>query len=284
MRPLLLLLCVWACPALADVRLTDDLGQSVQLEAPAQRVISLIPHAAEMLFQIQAQSKLVATVHFADYPDAARAIPRIGDYNAINTEAILRLEPDLILAYPSAPYRNQVDRLATLGIPVFFTDPQDFSAIAETLRKLGQLTGHHTEAEQAAADFESAIEALSAEYSERQTLRVFYEVWHQPIYTLNGDSYISAVLGLCGADNVFASLPVLSPQISLEAVFAADPDVIVSDAQDQWRQWSQLRAVAQDALIRADSDTLHRPTPSLLTGAAKLCSDLDDIRAARKEP
>lgn len=276
----ILLLCFGALigQVSAEVRLTDDLGRTVQLEAPAQRVISLVPHATELLYDINAQDQLVATVRYADYPEAAKAKPRVGDYNSLNSEAILALEPDLIIAYPTGPSRAQVDRLIELGIPVFFSDPQRFDAIAQAMRDLGQLTARVDGAKAAASDFEAAIAALQQRYANRSELSVFYEVWHEPIYTLNGDSYISDVIELCGGRNVFADLPVLSPQVSLEAVFAANPDVIVTDSPELWRQWTQLQAVQTTALISTDADVLHRPTPSLLIGANQLCADLERIR------
>ncbi|WP_108126622.1 cobalamin-binding protein [Saccharospirillum mangrovi] len=281
MKKLLLCLCALVVlDAQADVQITDDLGRSVTLTQPAQRVVSLVPHATELLYYIQAQDALIATVRFADYPEAAKAITRVGDYNTVNTEAILTLQPDLIIAYPDAPNRAQVDRLVALGMPVFFSDPQSFDSIATALRDFGQLTGHNESAEAAAHDFETGIHTLADQFAERSELSVFYEVWHQPIYTLNGDSYISDVIALCGGRNVFAELPVISPQISIETVLAADPDVIVTDQGDQWLQWSRLRAVQHNALIQADSERLHRPTPSLLTAATQLCADLDRIRAA----
>lgn len=280
MRILLLCFCVLIGQVSAEIQLSDDLGRTVQLEAPAQRVISLIPHATELLYDIKAQEQLIATVRFADYPEAAKAKPRVGDYNSLNSEAILTLEPDLIIAYPAGPARAQIDRLIELGIPVFFSDPQRFAAIAQAMRDLGQLTGQVDSANTAAAEFEAGIEALQTRYSGRTELSVFYEVWHQPIYTLNGDSYISDVIELCGGRNVFADLPVLSPQVSLEAVFAADPEVIVTDNPQLWRQWSRLQAVQANALISTDADVLHRPTPSLLIGANQLCLDLERIRAA----
>jgi iron complex transport system substrate-binding protein len=281
MRILLLLFCVLVGQVSADIQLTDDLGRTVQLDAPAQRVVSLIPHATELLYAINAQQQLIATVRFADYPEAAKAKPRVGDYNAINNEAILRLQPDLIIAYPTGPSRPQIDRLIELGLPVFFSDPQRFDAIAQAMRDLGQLTGQVDSANQTADQFQAEIAALEQRYADRAELSVFYEVWHQPIYTLNGDSYISDVIKLCGGRNVFAELPVLSPQVSLEAVFAADPDVIVTDNPQLWRQWTQLQAVQTGALISTDADVLHRPTPSLLVGANQLCIDLNRVRTAR---
>lgn len=265
------------------ITVNDDEYRSVTLSAPAERIVSLAPHATEILFDIEAQDRILATVAYADYPSPARALPRVGDYNALNLEAILALQPDLIIAYPGGPTRPDVDRLVDLGMTVFFSDPQSLDEIAQTLRHFGILTGHERQAERKAARFEQGMTALGAEYSNRTELRVFYEVWHDPFYTLNGDNFISHILGLCGARNVFADLPMTAPQVSLEAIVAQDPDVIATSLQragndSHWYQRPQMKAVRNQALVGVDPDVMHRPTPILLSGARQLCADLDKHR------
>lgn len=283
MRLLPLCLLLLINQADAEIRLQDDLGRMIVLDAPARQVISLVPHATEMLFEIGAAEHLVATVRHADYPAAASAVPRVGDYSAINSEAILRRQPDLIIAYPDAPYRAQVNRLTELGLTVFYSDPQDFDAIARSLQDFGRLTGEEEGARRSAEAFAQGLAELTERYAQSSELSLFYEVWHEPIYTLNGESYISDVIRLCGARNVFADLPVLSPQLSLEAVFDADPAIIVTGDTSPWLDWEQLQAVANDALITLDSDSLSRPTPGLLNGATELCRAIDRVRQRRLE-
>ncbi|MCH8529972.1 MAG: cobalamin-binding protein [Saccharospirillum sp.] len=265
------------------IEVNDDEQRPLQLLAPAERIVSLVPHATEMLYEIEAEHRILATVAYADYPDAAKELPRVGDYNALNTEAILTLQPDLIIAYPGGPTRPDVDRLIDLGMTVFFSDPQSLEEIAQTLRQLGALTSQETQAEQRATTFEQGMLALGENYSNRTELSVFYEVWHDPFYTLNGDSFISHILTLCGARNVFAGLPMTAPQVSLEAILAQNPDVIVTNTQragsdSHWQQRPQMKAVRNQALVGVDPDVMHRPTPILLAGARQLCAELDEHR------
>lgn len=265
------------------IEVSDDEQRPLQLSAPAERIVSLVPHATEMLYEIEAEHRILATVAYADYPDAAKELPRVGDYNALNTEAILTLQPDLIIAYPGGPTRPEVDRLIDLGMTVFFSDPQSLEEIAQTLRQLGALTSQETQAEQRATTFEQGMLALGENYSNRTELSVFYEVWHDPFYTLNGDSFISHILTLCGARNVFAGLPMTAPQVSLEAILAQNPDVIVTNTQragsdSHWQQRPQMKAVRNQALVGVDPDVMHRPTPILLAGARQLCAELDEHR------
>ncbi|GGX48338.1 cobalamin-binding protein [Saccharospirillum salsuginis] len=269
---------------LAEITLTDDTGQDITLDEPAQRVITLVPHATELMFEIGAGDRIIATVDYSDYPKAARDIQRIGDYNALNQEAIIDLKPDLLIAFTSGPAMKDVEQLKRMGLTVFHSDPQTFTTIADALRDFGRLTGLDESANDAATTFETAIGELGSRYGDRETLSVFYEVWHDPIYTLNGESFISDIIDLCGGRNVFADLPVISPQISLEAVFEQDPQVIVTgpvgnEAESPWTEWPQLQAVNNNALVTVDPDTMHRPTPSLLIGAGQLCRDLDRLRS-----
>lgn len=269
--------------SLADITLTDDTGQTVTLDEPAQRIITLVPHATELMFEIGAGDRVIATVDYSDYPAAAKDIERIGDFNALNLEAVIKRQPDLLIAFTSGPVMDDVAQLETLGLPVFHSDPQSFASIAQAMRDYGRLTGLEAKASEAASSFETGIAELGSRYGQSDPLSVFYEVWHDPIFTLNGDSYISDVIELCGGRNVFADLPAISPQISLEAVFEADPQVIVTGPTNAgpdspWREWPQLKAIKNDAMVQVNPDYLHRPTPSLLIGARQLCEDLDRLR------
>lgn len=278
------LLTLLSAPALwADIRVTDDVGETLVLEQPAQRIVSLVPHATEMLFGIGAGDRILATVDHADYPEAAKALPRVGDYNSLNIEAILALEPDLLIAFTSGANRAQVNRLQALGYPVFTSDPQTFDDIERTLRQFGEMTGHQDSADSVADAFNADIGHLAKRYGEKRPLSVFYQVWHDPLITLNGETFISKVLEVCGGVNVFADLPAPSPQVSLEAVVDKNPEVIVTGPSDageasNWQQWPQLQAVANDALIETDPDTLHRPVPGLVAGATALCEAMDRVR------
>jgi ABC-type Fe3+-hydroxamate transport system substrate-binding protein len=275
---------VFAAPSLwADIQVIDDAGDHLTLEKPATRIVSLVPHATEMLFNIGAGDLIQATVAFADYPEAARQLPRVGDYNALNIEAIISLEPDLLIAFSSGANLAQINRLRQLGYPVFTSDPQTFPDIERTLRQFGDLTGRETSAGQTADAFMAGIAELHEMYANKRPLSVFYQVWDDPIITLNGDTFVSDTIRLCGGVNVFAELAMPSPQVSLEAVINKNPEVIVTGASDSggdslWDQWPQLQAVAHNGVIETETDTLHRPTPGLLTGAANLCASMDAVR------
>src|SRR5215211_2606306 len=121
---MLLLIVMGAAPAFGRVTAIDDRGTELALSKPAQRIISLAPSITELLFAAGAGRRIVGTVDYSDYPAAARAIPRIGNYGELNLEALLELRPDLIVAWGSGSPAAQLQRLRQLGIPVYMSEPR----------------------------------------------------------------------------------------------------------------------------------------------------------------
>ncbi|MFC3852367.1 cobalamin-binding protein [Salinispirillum marinum] len=279
-----LLLALCATFGAAAVQVTDDANNVVTLDQPAKRVISLLPHATELLFDIGAGPALVGVDEYSNYPAAAQDIPRVGDYFALNLEVILALQPDLIIAWPNGNSAAQLERLAAFNIPVYLSDPQNVGMIVENLRDLGRLTDQSDRAEQVAMGFEDAMKDLQRRFSDREPVRVFYQVWHDPIFTISGDNFIGELITYCGGVNVFADAPVLAPQVGRESVLAANPEVILGGGSDGtgldiWRTVTDLSAVRQGHLYTLNTGHLSRPTLGLVTGGEALCTTIDRARA-----
>ena len=277
----------------ADVTARDDAGNTVTLPAPAQRVISLAPHATELVYAAGGGAKLVGTVTYSDYPPAAQAIPRVGDNKALDLERIAALKPDLIVVWRHGNAERQADALRALHIPLFFSEPKRLDDVSSSLRRLGMLLGTQPAADAAAAAYARDIAALRARYAARTPVTMFFQVWDRPLMTLNGAHLINDVIELCGGRNVFASLKPLVPTVTDEAVLAANPEAIVTTgvgasrtdeplpSLSRWRTWPALTAVARNNLFAIDGDLLTRPSPRIALGAAALCEDLDTARARR---
>lgn len=266
----------------------DATGEPVRLQQPAARIVSLAPHVTELLFAAGAGDRLVGAVQYSDYPAAARQIPRIGNAHRLDLERIAALQPDLVIGWRSGNPAGQLQQIRQLGLPLYITEPDSLDGIAATIEQLGRLAGTGTTASSAARDFRRHLSRLQAEYSDRKPVGVFYEVWPEPLITISGDHVISKVIRLCGGRNIFAGMQQLAPRVSLEAVLAAAPQVIItsgSDEQrpawlDEWRQWSQLPAVRHEQLHFIPPGLLQRPTPRILTGAERLCEILVRARTA----
>jgi iron complex transport system substrate-binding protein len=270
-------------PVAAQISVTDDTGQNVTVARPAKRIVSLAPHASEMLFAIGAGERIVGAVSFSDYPDAAKKIPRIGNNKSIDVERILALAPDLVVAWSSANAEKQFGKLRELGIPVYVTEPLAIFDVATTMTKLGMLCGTESQAETAAGDLRRRVRDLESTYAQRAPVRVFYQVWDRPLMTINGRQVISDALRICGASNVFSALPSLAATVDVEAVLAADPEMIVTSASslEEWKKWPQLAAVRRQNLVVLPGDLLNRMGPRIVLGTERLCAAVDSARTKR---
>ncbi len=174
-----------AAVAPAAVSAVDDDGRVVTLAAPARRIVSLAPHATELLFALDAGARVVGASAASDWPPEARSLPRVGDARAIDLERIVALAPDLVVTWPyTAP--AQVARLRARGVPVFVLDARSLDVLPSQIARLGRLLGDAGRAEALAAARAAQLEALRARYRGAPRVVVFYEVWHTPLYTIGG--------------------------------------------------------------------------------------------------
>ncbi len=277
---ILLIILLLAGQVWAEIVVQDALGNTVRLPQPAKRIISLAPHNTENLFAAGAGALLVGATTYSDYPDAAKKIQRVGGYTGLDLEAIIALKPDLVLAWESGNRQEDIKRLRSLGLRVYLSEPRQLEDIATEIDALGKLTNTTQTARRFANQFRNQLQRLRQRYRGLTPVRVFYEVWHRPLITINGKQLISTALTLCGGRNVFAGLSALAPAISTEAVLAANPEAIITSSAsalqnhdwiENWRRWPQLKAVAYDNLYFVSPDLLQRQGPRILQGIEQLC-------------
>jgi iron complex transport system substrate-binding protein len=250
----------------------------------------MAPHVTELLFAAGGGARVVGAMNYSDYPAAAKSIPLVGSDSQVDVERVVALKPDLIIVWHSGNTARQIEQLARLGIPVFRSEPRKLAQVADSLLRFGQLLGTEPVARAAAADYKRRIAALAARYEKRPTVRVFYQAWDRPLYTLNGEQIASDAIRLCGGQNIFAGLRVVAPEVSVEAVLQQDPEAIVGDiARDPsdrglsiWKAWPALTAVRRDNLFTVDGVLLTRPGPRIADGAARLCEQFERARQRRR--
>ena len=270
-------------PALA-LTLVDDSAIELRLDQPAARVISLSPHLTELMYAVGAGGRLVGTVRGSDFPAEAAEIAQIGDAAGLDFERIVNSRPDVVLAWGSGNRPVDLARLRRLGLRVLVMEPQRLEDISRHLRLLGDLTGRVGQAQAVAREFEQRVDALKARYVGRSPVRVMFEIWHRPLFTVNADHVISKVLALCAAQNIFADLPRLAGEVSVEQVLLLDPDVIVvgSEAEDagirNWTVYSYLKAARGGNVFSVSADLITRQTPRIIDAAERMCAGVDKAR------
>jgi iron complex transport system substrate-binding protein len=266
------------------VSVVDDEGRTVELAQPARRIVSLAPHLTEQLFAIGAGDLIVATTDFADFPDAAKGLPRVARAHSVDLERVRAARPDLIVVWGSGFPPATIDAVRRLGIPTFVSEPARLADIATSMDRLGTLTGRS--ADRTAAAFNSTLASLRDRYRGRREVRVFYQVWSDPLMTLGGRHLVSEAIGLCGGRNVFADLTPIAPRVSTEAVLAANPEVIMtaepgaqpSGALASWQRFERIDAVRRNLLVTLDADRMNRHGPRIVDEIAVLCEAIDRAR------
>lgn len=285
---LLVLAVLW--PALSSaITLQDDAGNAVTLQQPAQRIVALAPHITEVLFSAGAGDKVVGTVSYSDFPEAAKRIPLVGSYNQVNFEQILALRPDIIVAWQSGNNSETLEKLATLNLPVYLSEPKDLQTIGRNIRQMGIIAGTEAAANTAADSFEARRVALQERNAGKPVLSIFYQVWEEPLYTLGGGHFSRDMFQLCGGRNIFADLEDPSPIITVEAVVTRNPQVMLSgghhgkrsfdDWRGKWISWNSIDAVRNQQMFLVDQDIYTRSSPRAIQGAEDLCKVLDKARA-----
>lgn len=272
----------------AALNLTDDLGRTVTLAQPAQKVVSLAPSNTEILFAIGAGPQMVGRDTFSDFPAAAKSLPDIGgSMGQFNLEQIVALKPDLVLAAElNTP--EQVKALENLGLTVYYLkNPTTLEGLYTNLETVGKLTGHESDAAALNETLKvrvAAVDAKIATVSEKPS--VFYELDStdpSKPYTAGPGSFIDLLIARAGGANIGAVLDGQWAQISLEQLVVADPHfILLGDAM--WGVtpeslatrpgWEALSAVKEKRILPFDDNTVSRPGPRLVDGLEALAKIL----------
>ena len=258
--------------------------------APAKKpdelkLVVLAPDLVELLYSLDAGSQIIAASEHADYPEAAKALPRVGNYAGLSLEKIVSLQPDLILYWQSGTPAADIQRLKQLGFGVESFESKHLDDIASHLLRLGAITGRHTKAAKLAADFRHQLNQLKAQYKHKTALPVFYEIWDNPLSSVSTSAWPAQHLALCGAKNVIQEPTNPYPQLSVEQVMRVDPWLIIQPVSINeprtlfnWQPFSGIKAVKNQQFIQPNSDLLHRATLRTLTGVQQLCLLIDKSR------
>ncbi len=250
------------------------------------RIVALAPHIVENLYAIGAGDLIVGTLDYADYPQEATKIERIGGYNGISIEKLLMLKPDMVIAWKNGNQAEDLAQIKRLGIELYLSDPSSIEGVASEILKLGQITGHIEQSKQVAETFTAKLNAIKVTQKDKTTLTGFYQLWPEPMMTVSKNTWINQLIETCQVTNVFANSDTDYPQISIENVIVTKPQVIIIPDEKSkrviptvnWQQWPEIPAVKYEQFISVNADLLHRFTPRMLDGLAQMCDKVDISR------
>jgi len=263
----------------------DDDQYAVTFEKPAKRIISLSPHATELLFSAGATNQIIAAVNYSDHPPQAKTIPRIGSYKKIDLESVVKFKPDLIIAWNSGGHEQQISDLKKLGFKLYFSEPRSFEDVASNIINMGKILGTTEVANSNAAIYLKELKRLHKKYNNLKKLNVFYQVWNKPLMSINNGHLISKVIQFCGGHNVFGNVTIRAPKVGIESVIEKNPDAIIigmsedrKDWVEPWYKWQSINAVKNKHVYSVNADLIVRQGPRILQGTSLVCEALDKVR------
>jgi iron complex transport system substrate-binding protein len=263
--------------ATGSVTVTDDSGHQVTLAKPAVRVVSLAPANTEIAFALGAGGKLVAGTSYDDYPAAAKALPKIGDFQSPSVEKIVSFQPDLVLAAGGIQAGLRT-KLENLGIKVFVVDPSTLDAVYTDLTSLGQLMGVSPQATKVVADMKQRAAVVEQKVAGLSKPTVFVEIYSKPLMTAGKGTFIDNLVGLAGGTNIGSAAGAGYPAFSSEVLFKDNPDVYIattgsmaSPTQIAKRSgYDGLKAVKDGRVYVIEDNLLVRSGPRLVDGLEQL--------------
>jgi len=280
----LFLACLWFFygTALAGaLEVLDYKGQTVRLESPALRIVSLTPTATEILYAVGAGSQIVGVTEYCNFPDAAKAKPKVGGFSGatVSAETIVALKPDLVLVSGDM-HEKIASLLQKLGLKTFAIEPRNFNQVYQNILSVGVLTGHQTESEKVVADMKSRLARVSASIAGKVPKAVFWELWDDPLMSAGGQTFISEAIAAAGGRNIFADLNETWPTVSLEELLSRNCDWILAgdDHGDRMNLgsllrrpgWSAIRAVKKGNIAVIEADMILRGGPRLVDAVEAL--------------
>lgn len=244
---------------------------------PADRVITLSPSATEMAYAAGMGGNIVGVSAYSDYPEEAKNIEQVANWQGINIERILLLKPDLVIAWQGGNPQRPLDQLKALGIPIIYSYPQSIEEIADDLVTLSSYSHHPDIAIKNAQQLRQQYQMLQQQYastiSNHSKKKVFIQFGMQPLFTTSNSTLQSHITELCGGENIFTNSPVAWPQVSREQVLTKQPDLIIFSGKAD--QIPTVRAFWQPQLtvpiIAIDEDSFSRPAPRIINAAQQIC-------------
>jgi len=282
LSPLILFTLCAAIPAHAEsLAIDDDLGRTHVFPKPPRRIVSISPGLTETLFALGLDDAVVGVSDFCDFPEAARARPKVGGVSP-NLEVIVGLRPDLVLGTGGIGMREFAARMDRLGIPALGFEPTSIDAVFERILRLGKITDRQAQAQELVVRLRRRLDAVTSRRPTGSPPRVLYLVDEDPYITVGRGSFLYDVLIKAGA-RPFDGGTTAYPRIGMEAIVGFDPEVIffADDTPDggerrlpAWRRWNVISAVRSGRLYAIPRGLVNRPGPRIIDAVEVIDSKL----------
>ena len=266
--------------AQATISVQDGTGQTVTIPHEIHKVVALTPHAAELAYSAGAGSKLVGVTQESDYPEPVKSLPKIGSYVQINLEAIIKLRPDLVIAWQDGGQAPLIQALRQAGIPVFMSHPLAPQDIATEIHALGVLNGTPNIAKQNTAPFRLYLQTL-AQSPKTPAVNSVFLVGYNPIYAISNNSFLGKMLQMCGANNVFGHIQQPAFTLNPEALLQQPLQVAFISGKSELKQWQGFysKAAKPPKLYSINADL--RPSLRIKSSLQQMCLIIDSERRSR---
>ena len=257
-------------------QVTDQVGRILEVPDNPARVIALAPSITEIIYDLGQEERLVGVTQYSTYPPEAESLPRVGSYVRLDIEKIVALKPDLCFATKDGNPKHIVDKIVSLGIPVYVINPRNLQQIMDTITRLGSLLHSEQAAAGLVSDMAKRIGQVQAHVKKGgHRPRVFFQIDAEPLFSAGTDTFIHELIELAGGINTTAG-EVSYPRYSWEDIIGLQPDIVLISSMagglapeyllNSWKKWNLLSAVKNDRIFVVDAELFDRPTPRLIDG------------------
>lgn len=250
----------------------DDFGRTVTLEKAPERIISLAPSHTEILYALGLGDKIVGVTSLDDYPEEVLSVEKVGDFNGVNLEKVIELEPDLIINYGEGdPELNE--RLDEAGLVYVGFEPESIDQVIETIINIGTLTDRAAEAEKLTNEMSDHLNEISKKIKDAEVKTVFYEIWHEPLMAAGAGSFMDELITMAAGQNVATDADGAYPQYDLEQLIERNPQVYLSanDLPEKTAEsikarpgFENIDAIKNDRVHLLDGNIVSRPGPRIV--------------------
>ncbi len=281
------LLCFLVLVITCGCRPSAPAASSEKPTSSPQRIIALAPSSVEIIAALDASDRLVAIGSFCHYPPEVTKLPKVGGLFDPDLEAVLRLRPDLIVM------RGENKELRRLcedgGISIYEDSTEALGDIFRTINEFGKLLDCQERAEQLSRAMRGELDRITKAVTGRPRPRVLFVIGRRSpeslasIITASNGTFVQEMIEYAGGENVFANLAIEYPEVSLEGILSAQPEVVFdampesepSDALDarikaQWRQLGAFPAVEHDRIYVLTDDALLTPSHRVVRTISRL--------------